>query len=72
MEDVGMYYIYGHLVYFRIFGRYILWLFGIILWLFGKFWYVVPRKIWQPCPTLCPPGPRAGSFPPDVSHIFRT
>jgi hypothetical protein len=29
--------IYGHLIY--------LWLLG----LFSPFWYVVPRKIWQPC-----------------------
>jgi hypothetical protein len=34
----------GHLVYFVVIW-YILWLFGI----FSPFWYVVPRKIWQPC-----------------------
>jgi hypothetical protein len=38
---------YGHLVYF-VAVWYILWLFGM----FYPFWYVVPRKIWQPfrCP----------------------
>jgi hypothetical protein len=42
--------IYGHLVYFTAIC-YTLWPFGIILWFFGiffQFWYVVPRKIWQP------------------------
>jgi hypothetical protein len=34
---------YGHLVYFMVIW-YILWSFGI----FFPFWYVVPRKIWQP------------------------
>jgi hypothetical protein len=29
---------------------YILWLFGIFL----LFWYVVPRKIWQPRATIDP------------------
>jgi hypothetical protein len=33
-----------HLVYFMVMW-YILWLFGIFL----PFWYVAPRKIWQPC-----------------------
>jgi hypothetical protein len=42
MEDVGIF--YGHLVYFVVI-LYILWLFGIFL----PFWYVVPRKVWQPC-----------------------
>jgi hypothetical protein len=41
MEHVGIF--YGYLVYF-VFIWYILWLFGI----FFPFWYVVPRKIWQP------------------------
>jgi hypothetical protein len=35
----------GHLVYFVVIW-YILWSFGIFL----PFWYVSPRKIWQPCP----------------------
>jgi hypothetical protein len=34
---------YCHLLYF-VAICYILWLFGIIF----PFWYVVPRKIWQP------------------------
>jgi hypothetical protein len=42
MEDVGIF--NGHLVYFTAIW-YILWLFGV----FSPFWYVVPRKIWQPC-----------------------
>jgi hypothetical protein len=50
MEDVGLF--YGHSVHFTSIW-YILWPLGIhILWLFGTFppfWYVVPRKIWQPC-----------------------
>jgi hypothetical protein len=39
MEDVGIF--YGHLIYFLA-----IW---YIVWLFGLFWYIVPRKIWQPC-----------------------
>jgi hypothetical protein len=35
---------YGHLVHFTAIW-YILWSFSI----FSTFWYVVPRKIWQPC-----------------------
>jgi hypothetical protein len=49
MEDAGI--CYGHLVNFLAFW-YILWHFGIcILWTFGTFppfWYIEPRKIWQP------------------------
>jgi hypothetical protein len=41
MEDVGIVYVLW--VYFTDIW-YILWLFGI----FSPFWYVVPRKIWQP------------------------
>jgi hypothetical protein len=50
MEDVGIFYgrlvyiFYFHLVYFEAIW-YILWLFGI----FFPFWYVLTRKIWQPC-----------------------
>jgi hypothetical protein len=49
MEDVGILHIcpfglfYGYFAYFVAIW-YILWLFGI----FFSFWYVVPRKIWQP------------------------
>jgi hypothetical protein len=39
---------YCHLVYFMAIW-YILWPFGIIFGDFFPFWYVVPRKIWQPC-----------------------
>jgi hypothetical protein len=50
MEDVGL--LYVHLIYFAAIW-YILWPFGTFyIWLFGiffTFWYVVPRKIWQPC-----------------------
>jgi hypothetical protein len=49
MEHVGIF--YGHFVYFTAiwytlwpYVTYILWLFGI----FFPFWYVSPRKIWQP------------------------
>jgi hypothetical protein len=41
---------YGHSVYFTTIW-YILWPFGIFCGYFGTFfpfWYVVPRKIWQP------------------------
>jgi hypothetical protein len=38
MENVGIF--YGHLIYFTEY-------FGI----FVVIWYVVPRKIWQPCHT---------------------
>jgi hypothetical protein len=34
----------GYLVYFVVIWS-ILWLFGV----FFPFWYLVPRKIWQPC-----------------------
>jgi hypothetical protein len=45
MEDVGIF-----LCPFGAFTTiwYILWLFGI----FFPFWYVVARKIWQPCSCL--------------------
>jgi hypothetical protein len=42
MEDIGTY--YDPLVYFTAVW-YILWLFRAFL----SFWYVAPRKIWQPC-----------------------
>jgi hypothetical protein len=56
MKYVGKF--HDHLVYFtanRIFYGYIwyiLWSFGIFCGLFGiffPFWYVIERKIWQPC-----------------------
>jgi 4-hydroxybenzoate polyprenyltransferase len=49
MEGAGI--LYVHLGY-SIAIWYILWPFGIIeaFWyIFRPFWYVVPRKIWQPC-----------------------
>jgi hypothetical protein len=49
MEDVGIF--YGHLVYFKAIC-YTLWKFGMFcgtLVNFSTFWYVVPRKLWQPC-----------------------
>jgi hypothetical protein len=48
MKDVGK--INGHLVYFTAISR-ILRPFGIFRGQFGifsQFWYVLPRKIWQP------------------------
>jgi hypothetical protein len=62
MEDVGTF--YCHLVYFAAFGTFCVHLVHIgMSWLFGiffPFWYVVPRKIWQPCLKLnvigCPDG----------------
>jgi hypothetical protein len=48
MENVGIFYV--HLVYFTAIGN-ILWPFGMFcdhLVYFPLFWYVVPRKIWQP------------------------
>jgi hypothetical protein len=47
---VGIFYVY--LVYFTAIGN-ILWPFGIFcghLVYFSPFWYIVKRKIWQPCP----------------------
>jgi hypothetical protein len=49
MEDVGIFFV--HLVNFLAI-RHILWPFGIfspVLIHFFLFWYVAPRKIWQPC-----------------------
>jgi hypothetical protein len=52
MEDVSI--LYGHLAYFTVYCVaiwYILWPFGTLygyLEYFPPFWYVVPRKIWQP------------------------
>jgi hypothetical protein len=49
IENLGI--LYVHLVYFMAIGN-ILWPFGIFcghLVYFSPFWYVVPRKIWQPC-----------------------
>jgi hypothetical protein len=48
MEDDGI--LYRHLVNFTVLC-YILWAFGIVrgnLVYFFPFWYIVPRKIWQP------------------------
>jgi hypothetical protein len=48
MENLGIF--YDHLVYFTAIGN-ILWPFGIFcgrLVYFSPFWYLVPRKIWQP------------------------
>jgi hypothetical protein len=41
----------GHLEYFATIV-YILWAFGnfVVVWyIFPPLWYIVPRKIWQPC-----------------------
>jgi hypothetical protein len=47
MEDVGI--LNGHFVCFKA-----TWYMFFPLWYFFLFWYVVPRKIWQPCSeTLC-------------------
>jgi hypothetical protein len=48
MEDVGIF--YGFLVLFAAVW-YILWSLGIVYGSLGyvlPFWYVLPRKIWQP------------------------
>jgi hypothetical protein len=47
MEDVGK--LYGHLVYFVVIG-YSSLPFGMYrsFGVFFTFWYIVPRKIWQP------------------------
>jgi hypothetical protein len=49
MEDGGIF--YGHLVYFTA-----IWHIFVAIWYilrlfntFFPFWYVAPRKIWQPC-----------------------
>jgi hypothetical protein len=48
MEDVGIF--YGNLVYFpaiwSICGHLVY--FMVIWYIFSRFWYVIPRKIWQP------------------------
>jgi hypothetical protein len=49
MQIVGIF--YCHLEYFTDF-LYILWFLGAVcghLAPFTQFWYVAPRKIWQPC-----------------------
>jgi hypothetical protein len=53
MEDTGIF--YDHLVCF-IAILYILWPFGTFygyLVYFSPFWYVVPRRIWQPWSRIC-------------------
>jgi hypothetical protein len=49
MSDVGIF--YDHFVYFSA-KWHILWRFGTFggghLYIFFRFWYIVPRKIWQP------------------------
>jgi hypothetical protein len=53
MKDVGK--CYDRLVYFTAIS-YILWPFGIFCGccaIFFQFWYVVPRKIWQPWTNVC-------------------
>jgi hypothetical protein len=62
MDDVGIFLaiwsilwsfgiVYGHLVYFMIIWN-VVWPFGLfyghLVYLFFPFWYVVPKKIWQP------------------------
>jgi hypothetical protein len=52
MEDVGIFYV--QLVYFPAIWH-ILWLFGVftpVLVHFFLLWYVVPRKIRQPCSSV--------------------
>jgi hypothetical protein len=50
MEGAGIF--YGHLIYFKaLWYAYTYYSQLVFLWLFGiflPFWYVVPRKIWQP------------------------
>jgi hypothetical protein len=53
MKVIGK--LYGHLVYFTAISC-ILWPFGLFCGHFGvcfPFWYIVPRKIWQPWPKPC-------------------
>jgi hypothetical protein len=48
MEDVGRF--HGHLVYLRpfyIFHGHLVY-FVAMWYIFPPFWYIVPRKIWQP------------------------
>jgi hypothetical protein len=79
MEDVGT--LYGRLVYIRQFD--IFWTIGIFcgnLVYFSSFWYIVPRKIWQPRYKTSHPGmlprnrPRLFFLPADSklerSHFF--
>jgi hypothetical protein len=44
---------YGHLATFTAIW-YILWPFGIflVIWSVFPIWYIVERKIWQPCSNL--------------------
>jgi hypothetical protein len=60
-ENLGIF--YEHLVYFMAIGN-ILWPFGIFCGYsvyFPPFWYLAPRKIWQPCPGL-----RLGRQAPEI------
>jgi hypothetical protein len=74
MEDGGIF--YRHLVHFTVFC-YILWTFGIVcvnLVYFFPFWYLEPRKIWQPwfqkqCPLYVPMYLEWTSRPPTYQKI---
>jgi hypothetical protein len=55
MEDVGIFYDIWS-IFMAI--MYIVWPFGkkyfvLILYIYFPFWYVAPRKIWQPCVDSC-------------------
>jgi hypothetical protein len=41
-----VYFMYGNLVYF-LYGNLVYFMYGNLVYIF-PFWYVVPRKIWQP------------------------
>jgi hypothetical protein len=50
MENADIF--YCHLEYFTVIWYTYFWLFGnvlVILYIFLRFWYIVSRKIWQPC-----------------------
>jgi hypothetical protein len=52
MENIVIF--YDDLIYFAAIGN-IIWPFGILwghLVHFPTFWYLVPRKIWQPCRSV--------------------
>jgi hypothetical protein len=68
------------LPYDRFCGR--LAFFVVIFGIFFPFWYVAPRTIWQPCPTLfahkqsffllrvfSPPKENRGEIPPDFTVL---
>jgi hypothetical protein len=71
MENLAI--IIDHLAFFTAIGN-LLWQLGIfytVLVHFSPFWYVVSRKIWQPCPVTATK-PRQSTFSKNCARKNQT